>query len=658
MRPFPGAASKWPILPRPLVEFRCQRSAIAAAVAVIFGLPGGAQALGLGAAVGDSVLGETLQLQVPLTGSVNGPLDNNCVSIRRPADPIDPDYFPRDLMVRVDNVAGSLRLLIASRTAIRQPLIQFGVSVTCGYNLARDYLVAVSPRERAPVPMTASAAPAAAKATGTSRAAVAAPAAGQPLPDGMSGKSMVLDREMTLDQLARQHFPGPLRQGRFIRWVVEANPQLFANGDDVRRQRLAAGTQVVIPEGVPPRRPGDYQNGSSPLDKFQKAGAGKVAEIDKVAQTTTKHAAKGSQDRLVVGSGGAPARNYKETVALVQQLTGMLEQQVAAQTANADRIRQLEAGAEELKARITQVETSARQREAQFQAQLQAQAQAAKQAQDELTERAWWQVAIAVLIGGALAAALLQGYRMLAGRRPEAEAAGLEPPSARSAAAVEAVAPAARRTEEPTPTAAEAPAAPRPPKVRTMPAPAMRKPKPELDPLDFEPPPFLQGETKRATTGSAVAIAEVAVQEVPDPAKAAIELANIMTSMGLTESAAQTLVHHIRENPRQSLQHWLKLLELHRLNGKREEYERSSLELRQHFNVQAEDWHGGSAAGRPTLEAYPHIRAQIVKLWRNASCVKFLHSLLMDNREGTRIGFPLSVAEEILLLIAVQSDVQ
>jgi hypothetical protein len=30
--------------------------------------------------------------------------------------------------------------------------------------------------------------------------------------------------------------------------------------------------------------------------------------------------------------------------------------------------------------------------------------------------------------------------------------------------------------------------------------------------------------------------------------------------------------------------------------------------------------------------------------------------LLIDTREGTRIGFPLSVAEEILLLVAIVSS--
>jgi len=654
MRPFPGAASKWSTMSK-LLAGSPWRSGLAALAAAT--LPGSVSALGLGQAVGSSVLGETLHLEVPLAGSLDGPLDDNCVAVRRPNDPIDSDYYPRDLVVHLDNAGGNLRLQIASKTAIRQPLIQFGVSVTCGYNLARDYLIAVSPPKPSAEPVPASP-PTLAPAIAAAPAATLVPATATPVstPDGLPAKNVTLDRDMTLEQLARQHFPGPLRQGRFMRWVVEANPQLFADSKDKRQQRLAAGTQLLIPEGIPPRRRGDYQDGSSPLDGLTTGGPTKVTATEAVSRPERTRAAKGGRDRLVVGSGGSVARDYKEAVAMVQHLTNMLEQQVAAQSANESRIHQLEAGAEELKTQIAQVQAAAQQREAQFQAQIQAQMQAAQRAQDELAARAWWQVAIAVLVGGALAAVVLQGYRMLAARRSESEPAE----SAPSEPAVTGAQPpvAADKAESHPPPSASAPPSPARVTVRSASVAQVRKPKPVKDPLDFEPPSFLHGEAKRITTADNVAVDEVAVQELPDPAKAAIELANIMTSMGLTESAAQTLVDHIRENPRQSLQHWLKLLELHRINGKRQEYERSSEEMRLHFNVQADHWSGGSGAGRETLEAYPHIRAQIVRRWHDSECVKYLHSLLMDNREGTRSGFPLSVAEEILLLIAIQSDVQ
>ena len=648
MGPFAGAASQTPNQPPRMTAARFRRRALTLGLAAVFGQPACALALGLGGVVGEPVLGEALQIEVPLTGSLEGALDSNCVLVQRPSDTIDADYFPRDLAARIDKQAAGPRVLLATRSAIRQPLVQFRLSITCGYNLSRDYLVALSPRERAPAPMAT--ASAASKPVAASQAAGAPAAAGAGTPDGIPARSIVLDRDMTLEQLARQHFPGPLRQERFMRWVAEANPQLFANAGDLRQFRLAGGTQLLIPQGVPPRRAGDYANGSSPLDRIGAAGATRQAEPTAKPKTAARTPAKGGQDRLVVGSGGSSAKDYKEAVALVQRLTGMMEQQVAAQAANEEKIRQLEAGAAELNSHIAQLEITAKQREAEVQAQL----VAARKEQEDQAERAWWQMVIAVLIGGVLGAALLQGVRVLAGRRQEPDlpndsAAPAKAETARPAPVIE-------RAETPA-AKAELPSAPAPAVRSTATLP--RRPSPQKDPLDFEPPSFLQSDGRQtASAQTTAAVAEFTVQEMPDPAKAAIELANIMTSMGLTESAAQTLVDHIRENPRQSLQHWLKLLELHRINGKREDFERSSQELRQHFNVQAEEWGSPAGTTRGSLETYPHIRNQITSLWQDPGCVKYLHSLLMDNREGTRAGFPLAVAEEILLLIAVQSDAQ
>jgi len=134
-----------------------------------------------------------------------------------------------------------------------------------------------------------------------------------------------------------------------------------------------------------------------------------------------------------------------------------------------------------------------------------------------------------------------------------------------------------------------------------------------------------------------------------------LELAEIMLSMGLAEGAAEALTDHIRVHPRQALYHWLKLLDVYRATGKRDEFQRTADELRHSFNVQAADW--GEHAGRHGIEDYPHISAGITNTWRKPGSADYLHSLLEDNRGGTRAGFPEQVAEEILLLLALLKDV-
>ena len=129
----------------------------------------------------------------------------------------------------------------------------------------------------------------------------------------------------------------------------------------------------------------------------------------------------------------------------------------------------------------------------------------------------------------------------------------------------------------------------------------------------------------------------------------ALELADIMLSMGLGHGAAQTLIDQIKQQPKQGLRHWLKLLEIYRKNDQHDEFERAAEELRQHFNVHPEYWN--ATPTQTTLEDYPHIAARIIETW--PGCLPYLQSLLNDNRGGARSGFPQTVAEELLLLSAL-----
>lgn len=151
---------------------------------------------------------------------------------------------------------------------------------------------------------------------------------------------------------------------------------------------------------------------------------------------------------------------------------------------------------------------------------------------------------------------------------------------------------------------------------------------------------------------SAVPAAASSPAEAPDQA---LELAEIMLSMGLGHGAAQTLLEQIHRQPKQALRHWLKLLEIYRRNGQQAEFEHSAEELRRHFNVHPEDWRKpekGRAADKG-IEGFPHIVDRLVALWGKPECHEYLEGLLFDNRGGTRQGFPQAVAEELLLLSAI-----
>lgn len=135
-------------------------------------------------------------------------------------------------------------------------------------------------------------------------------------------------------------------------------------------------------------------------------------------------------------------------------------------------------------------------------------------------------------------------------------------------------------------------------------------------------------------------------------AELSLELADVMVSMGLGGGAVQTLEGHIRQHPRHALFHWLKLLEVYRRFGQHEEFEKAARELQHHFNISPPLWHPVAAdASAPSLEDYPHISGHLQELWRQRACAEYLNHLLEDNRDGSRIGFPSSVVDEILLLL-------
>ena len=131
-----------------------------------------------------------------------------------------------------------------------------------------------------------------------------------------------------------------------------------------------------------------------------------------------------------------------------------------------------------------------------------------------------------------------------------------------------------------------------------------------------------------------------------------LQLAEIMLSMGLQQSAAQALVEYAEANPREAVYHWLKLLGIYRDGGHHRDFEETAAKLRKHFNIQAVD--SPSIGEAPTLESFSRVAQQVEKLWpRPDECLAYLQYLLKDNRDGERIGFPQSVAEEFLLLIEV-----
>jgi len=170
-------------------------------------------------------------------------------------------------------------------------------------------------------------------------------------------------------------------------------------------------------------------------------------------------------------------------------------------------------------------------------------------------------------------------------------------------------------------------------------------------------PPATTQKPEPATAEPAVPTVDAGADAGTADADLSLELAEVMLSMGLTDGAAQTLTDHIRSHPRQALFHWLKLLDIYRKSGMKDDFEKSAQEIQQHFNMAPPDWEPDHLdAGAPGLESYAHIISRVQELWPRRSCAEYLSRLLEDNRGGTRTGFPQPVVEEILVLIALLKD--
>ncbi len=172
---------------------------------------------------------------------------------------------------------------------------------------------------------------------------------------------------------------------------------------------------------------------------------------------------------------------------------------------------------------------------------------------------------------------------------------------------------------------------------------------------------------------SAVAIGVAPIDDRFE-ANPVMELADIMLSFGRVKGAAQALQEYIDNNPQEALQPWIRLMDVYRMAGMRDEFETVARNLNQNFNVEVQHWDPTQAASglqvvdlllddsvavpvapRPeSLEEMPRIISMICEMWPGGDVVGYLYQLLRDNRGGKRLGFALPVVEEILFLIELK----
>lgn len=691
----------------PLRQLPHALNRLAFALAVI---PGFSYALGLGALHGEAYLGEPLRVEIQLVGDSTTPLGRDCVSLQRPEQTPDDGSFPRNMTARIEPRAGGQAIVLSTPTSVAMPILEFRVALRCGFNVSREYSLLPLPKNEnakaaapEPAPQPAPASPV------SSKPAAKLPSRATRIPDGIESVTYTVTADMTLEQLAELNFRNqPMRRARFKRWVIEANPGLDATS------RLNKGQEVAIPAGIPPRRPGDRQDPVTGefLNAIRDEAPGKVVATHPApaatARTPTDPATPASggtkaasKDQLKIGGENKPPsfRNMKEAAQIIDRLNTLLEQQLAATVSAEDKLGKLETSVSDMEQRLGKAEANMAASEARQKAALKA-AQDTLQAQEEHSQ---WLITIAGVGGLVLGAAITLALGLLRRKpkpaspffvadttappidSPDVEAAAEtfrtvaltvpDAPVATSAFQQEPTPDPTITTLRPTPDFREALTSlqEQPPRaateVKAHPASPPVNLDFELDPtahFELDPLDFTPGGEKPLPLPSIFESLNTTLPASPVPLPAldglesgtgVVELTNVMVSMGLAASAAESLAKHIATHPRQSLQHWLKLLDVYRIQGSREAFEKAAEEMRAHFNVRAGTWeHSADLPTRTSIEDFPHLLRNLQSTWREPGCVQYMHSLLTDNREGTRSGFSQSVAEELLLLIAMLSE--
>lgn len=118
-----------------------------------------------------------------------------------------------------------------------------------------------------------------------------------------------------------------------------------------------------------------------------------------------------------------------------------------------------------------------------------------------------------------------------------------------------------------------------------------------------------------------------------------VEQAKVLLSLGRTDEAAQALAS-VSAQPAEGLDAWLK-----RASGAADPTNDPGQQAL--FNV---SWSSSLGSAQTSLEEYPHVLKEITRRWRRHDCAVYLDCLMLDSRSGKRAGFPVAVAEEIILL--------
>ncbi|GAA5179257.1 hypothetical protein GCM10025771_20860 [Niveibacterium umoris] len=586
-----------------------------------------AQAAGLGEAALRSGLSQPLRVEIPLVGESLDTLGAECFRLHSQSGTTDDLPWVRDAQTRLEQVGSAYRLVVTTRYSIHDPAIMLGVVVGCGSQVRREYALLLGPAVLVEAPRAAPAAEQASSAAsprGTPRNVQTWTAA--PGESAASISSALAPRDRAA-------------QRRITREIVRANPELYAGATDPANARLEAGTELKVPSTAAATR-------AQPAASVPTAGSPPSAPRTETPKPPAKRKpvertpAAPAQDRLTVTSEDveAPLRESLELedarrqvvqddstrarLRREQQLILAIDDRIATTLELNERIRQLEAAQQKLQAENERLAGLIARQPSTRSAALDGAA---------TPNIPWKAIALATL------AMLLAIGAWVAWRRRRIQVLPVVPLASTDEGRF------AEGDDELDVEADALTAADIWPE-RDTPPPLGGSAK---ESLDWSPPTISPGGLGPSSL--------LHIDDEVEEHDSAVELAEIMMSFGRVQGAAETLAEFIRANPKQAVRPWIKLLEVYKAAAMRVEFDALAGQLNKTFNVKAVTWDEFDEVkeANESVEQMPHIIDRIVDTWRTRDCQRYLHTLLRDNRKGTRQGFPLGIVDDILCLNGV-----
>jgi hypothetical protein len=397
----------------------------AVAVLLLTG-PLSAAALQIGEPAALPVLGQTLDLEIPLAlASGEQTPANECVRLRARPDDDEGTFFLRDMRAAVATHGAQVVLRITTPQSVNVPAVGFRLSLDCAVGVAKDFMLLVSPREVL-MPMSAS----------TSAPSSAAPLAQSPPTARVGGASheLRLLRDTTLNRLAQRRYPSsrPARD-EFRRLIAQLNPELFANIEHVGAVPLPAGTVLKMPAVLPgggqsdvseePAKSAVSVTPAAPMAAGLRAESLlRAAAVEAVASPAGEVRGGGSgrsgstrrEDRLLIGASRIPALSRQDLGQALDRLEQMMGEKSRSDLAMSETLTSLAGSFAEVQVYLQGVDERVRRAETE-----QARAQAELQTLRIQTQSAFslMQMFLAIIAGGVMGAGTIVLFQRMAGSR-------------------------------------------------------------------------------------------------------------------------------------------------------------------------------------------------------------------------------------------------